>query len=84
MDVAPPKSDDDLPDWINSNVRATSETEIMDMRYFAPYDDITGFKVSVDGFHNTTNAMTYGVIMSLNPPATLYKGSIEAANTEDV
>lgn len=42
------------------------------MKYFAPYSRELGFKISVDGFHNTPHPIPYGWIVSLNPPGSLY------------
>lgn len=42
------------------------------MNYFATYNKELGFKISVDGFHNTPHPIPYGCIVSLNPPGSLY------------
>ena len=42
------------------------------MKYFAPYNRELGFKIAVDGFHNTPHSVAYGCIISLNPPGSLY------------
>ena len=42
------------------------------MRYFAPYNRELGFKIAVDGVHNTPHPIPYGCILSLNPPGSLY------------
>jgi hypothetical protein len=42
------------------------------MDYFAAYNRELGFKVAVDGFHNTPHPIPYGCILSLNPPGSLY------------
>jgi len=42
------------------------------MNYFSTYNKEIGFKISVDGFHNTPYPIPYGCIVSLNPPGTLY------------
>lgn len=42
------------------------------MNYFATYNRELGFKISIDGFHNTPHPIPYGCIVSLNPPGSLY------------
>lgn len=50
---------------------------MMDFKYFAVYDSDFGFKIAVDGIHNLPRKLNvfYVVIMSLNPPASLYTDS---------
>ena len=59
-------------DYIFQVVKSDATTEQLDMTYFAQYNPSLGFKVSVDGVHNTPNAVPYAVIMSLNPPGDFY------------
>ena len=47
------------------------------MNYFAPYNKELGFKISIDGFHNTPHPIPYGVILSMNPPGSLYDPDVQ-------
>lgn len=47
------------------------------MNYFSPYNRELGFKVAIDGFHNTPHPIPYGCIVSLNPPGSLYDPEVE-------
>jgi hypothetical protein len=47
-------------------------TQYLNMNYFSPYSKELGFKISVDGFHNTPHPIPYGCVLSLNPPGSLY------------
>jgi len=42
------------------------------MSYFAEYNTNAGFKIAVDGLHNTPNGIPFGTVISLNPPGSLY------------
>lgn len=53
-------------------IQSDGDTQYLDMNYFSPYNRELGFKISVDGFHNTPHPIPYGCILSLNPPGTLY------------
>jgi hypothetical protein len=63
-------------DWLDSKLVAeNTDPPMIDMKYFAEYDTDFGFKVSVDGIHNVPNRSFYVVIISTNPPASLYTES---------
>ncbi len=50
---------------------------MLDLKYFAVYDSDFGLKIAVDGIHNLPKKpnIFYVVIISLNPPASLYTES---------
>lgn len=56
-----------IDEWILSVVSSKAETEMLDMTYFAEYNSQQGFKIAVDGLHNTPNGIPFGVVISLNP-----------------
>ena len=58
--------------FIEQVIQTTKDSKMLDMRYFAPYSRRFGFKISVDGLHNTPHPLPYGVVVSLNPPGELY------------
>ena len=58
-------------------MQSNEQTEYLDLKYFAPYNRELGFKIAVDGFHNTPHAIPYGSIMSLNPPGAIYDPDVE-------
>lgn len=65
-------------DWLDVKMSVESEDPpLIDMKYFASYDSDFGFKISVDGIHNLpkNRSLFYVVIISLNPPSSLYTES---------
>lgn len=48
-------------------VSSKAETELLDMTYFAEYNQEAGFKIAVDGLHNTPNGIPYGTVFSIRP-----------------
>lgn len=63
-------------DWLDTKLAAeNTDPPMLDLKYFAEYDTDFGFKVSVDGIHNVPNRSFYVVIISTNPPASLYTES---------
>ena len=67
-----------LLDWLDLKLSIENEDPAMlDMKYFAIYDPDFGFKIAVDGIHNVPKKANvfYVVIISLNPPASLYTQS---------
>lgn len=72
------KNTDTLLDWIDMKLDIENEDPpLLDIKYFAIYDTDFGFKISVDGIHNLPKRkeLFYVVIMSLNPPGSLYSES---------
>jgi len=67
LKVDPPEDEDMIDEWIINIVSSKAETEMIDMSYFAEYNREAGFKIAVDGLHNTTNGIPFGVVMSINP-----------------
>ncbi len=67
LKVDPPEDEDMIDEWIINIVSSKAETEMIDMSYFAEYNWEAGFKIAVDGLHNTTNGIPFGVVMSINP-----------------
>ena len=79
MDYIAEVTGSELPDdpdfyyqFIEEVIQESATTEDLDMTYFAPYNKKAGFKVAVDGLHNSPNGIPYGVLFSLAPPATYY------------
>ena len=67
-----------LLDWIDTKISIEhDDPPIMDMKYFAVYDSDFGLKIAVDGIHNLPKRLNifYVVVISLNPPASLYTES---------
>ena len=67
-----------LTDWIDMKLSVENDdAPLLDLKYFAAYDSIFGFKVAVDGIHNLPKRQNifYVVVMSLNPPGSLYTES---------
>ena len=67
-----------LLDWLDIKLSVENEDPpMLDMKYFAHYDQDIGFKIAVDGLHNLPKLKNvfYVVIMSLNPPGSLYTAS---------
>jgi hypothetical protein len=67
-----------MKDWISDKIKRTNNTPIIDMIYFAKYQVSTGFKFSLDGFHNVpqTSLPLIG-LYCLNPPAAFYSGKFD-------
>lgn len=75
---------DTLLDWIDVKLSVENEDPpMLDIKYFATYDPDIGFKLAVDGLHNLPRRkdLFYVVIISLNPPCSLYT---DANATSDV
>ena len=67
-----------LLDWLEEKLSVENEDPpLLDLKYFATYDPDFGFKIAVDGIHNLPKRMNvfYVVVMSLNPPASMYTSS---------
>ena len=58
-------------------LQSNDETEYLDIKYFASYNRKLGFKIAVDGFHNTPHPIPYCSVMSLNPPGAIYDPDVE-------
>ncbi len=66
-------------DWIDSKIKKTDSTEIIDLQYFAKYQPKSGFKFALDGFHNVPDSsIPYIGLYCLNPPAALYQHPLDA------
>lgn len=61
-------------EYLDQKLVMTPYTDIIDLTGFAHYEGQTGFKFSLDGFHNVpfTDRPVIG-IYCLNPPADLYR-----------
>ncbi len=59
--------------YVDQKINMGPTTDIIDLSYFAKYKPTSGFKISLDGFHNVpiTDKPIVG-IYCLNPPADLY------------
>ena len=67
-----------MMDWLDVKLSVEDEDPAMlDIKYFAIYDSDFGFKIAVDGIHNLpkSRSLFYVVIISLNPPSSLYTES---------
>lgn len=67
-----------LLDWLDIKLSIEGDdSPMIDLKYFAAYDPDFGFKMAVDGLHNLPKQKNifYVVIMSINPPASLYTES---------
>mmetsp|Transcript_12126 Transcript_12126/g.11974 ORF Transcript_12126/g.11974 Transcript_12126/m.11974 type:complete len:342 (-) Transcript_12126:415-1440(-) len=67
-----------LLDWLDVKLSVENEDPpILDVKYFATYDSDFGFKMAIDGLHNLPKikGLFYVVIISINPPASLYTES---------
>lgn len=72
------KNTNTLLDWVDMYLSVENEDpSILDMKYFATYDQDFGLKLGVDGLHNLPKkqGLFYVVIVSFNPPASLYTES---------
>ena len=59
--------------FMDKQVIRTPNTPIIDLTYFSKYDPSIGFKVSIDGFHNSPETKHPLItITSLSPPSTFY------------
>lgn len=67
-----------LLDWLDQRLSVDNDdAPMLDLKYFATYDSDFGFKIAVDGIHNLPKRQNvfYVVVMSLNPPSSLYTES---------
>lgn len=70
-------------DWLDIKLSIENDDPpLIDLKYFAIYDSDFGFKLSVDGLHNLPKqkSIFYIVVMSMNPPASLYTESLIPTN----
>jgi len=72
LNVPPPIDEEFWGEWIEQNVRTDPDTPYIDYTYMMPYTKQTGFKFAMDGLFNTPSQHLFGIIMSLNPPGSLY------------
>ena len=71
-----------MKEWIDTKIKRTNNTEIIDMIYFAKYQITAGFKFSLDGFHNSAvSDLPLIGLYCLNPPAALYEPLIIDPNS---
>lgn len=55
--------------WIDQKVQRTANTEIIELIYFAKYQEKAGFKFALDGFHHVIDQQhPHVAIYYLNPP----------------
>ena len=75
---------DSLMEWLDLKMTIEDEVDppLLDAKYFFTYDRDFGFKIALDGIHNLPKKrdVFYSVILSLNPPASLYTESKLATN----
>ncbi len=72
------RNNNTLLDWLDTQLSVENDDPpMLDMKYFAIYDPDFGFKIAVDGIHNLPKKSNifYVVVLSLNPPASLYTDS---------
>jgi hypothetical protein len=65
LKVDPPEDEDYIGEWIEQIVTSKAETELLDMSFFAEYNKQAGFKIAIDGVHNTPNGIPYGAIFNI-------------------
>lgn len=83
LKVDPPEDEDFIGEWIEEIVTSKAETELLDMTFFAEYNQQTGFKIAVDGLHNTPNGIPYGALFSLQPSSDGEMSNVNIASTID-
>lgn len=54
-----------------------SNTRFLDLRYYAAYNQKSGFKFAIDGLHNLPKDSIFVTIFGLNPPGSLYSDNID-------
>lgn len=62
----------ELHELIDQELRPSSRVPIINLKYFAKYNEKAGFKVAVDGFHNLKKKGIFIAVYGLNPPGVLY------------
>ena len=59
--------------WLDTKLVRETDTDILELTYFAKYKPEVGFKFSLDGFHNVEDERhPHVAIYSINPPGRLY------------
>lgn len=67
--------DDEIYEWLDDYINPTSLTKIIDKRYFSLYQPQIGFKVVIDGIHNTGGLKLFGGVFYLNPDSKYIKSN---------
>lgn len=73
----------ELYELIDQSLIPSSTVPIIDLKYFALYNENAGFKVAIDGFHNLKKKGIYVTAFGLNPPGVLYNGDEVELNEEE-
>lgn len=74
-----------LKQFLDEKLIYTPEIKIIDMMYFAKYDQKVGIKFALDGLHKVPNSKwIYGALISLNPPGEFYPESGEGGISTNI
>ena len=65
-----------LYNLIDEELKPSSTIPILDLKYFARYNPIAGFKIAIDGFHNLSRNGIFVCLYSLGPPGVFYGDGI--------
>jgi hypothetical protein len=62
-----------MQQFLDESLKFGPDTQIIDMMYFAKYDEKVGVKFSLDGLHKVPNSKwIYSGMVSLFPPGSYY------------
>jgi hypothetical protein len=71
-DLAVDEVEEKLYNLIGEYLVPSSKIRIIDLKYFAMYSEVAGFKVAIDGMHNMPEKGIYITLYCINPPGALY------------
>jgi hypothetical protein len=75
--------EDKIIEFLDEFMTLQSNTKFLDLKYFSKYNgsrNTKGFKLSIDGIHNTPSADYYFCLYSINPPGEFYGPKPSEAN----
>lgn len=70
-----------ISNCVNECMPLMSDTQFIDFKFAAKYSRASGFKFTVDGFHNLPRKGIFIAIFCLSPPATLYSENHDSWQT---
>lgn len=76
IDYQPDLTEDIIADWINDKLNIDPRTPFINLKYFAKYSSVLGFKVSIDAIHHVPKPKPHVVLFSINPPGSFYTQSV--------
>ena len=82
LDMPVEEIEEYLYDLIDEHLVPSSKIRIIDLKYFAIYSKVAGFKVAIDGLHNIKAKGIFITLFCINPPGALYQKEKDATQIQ--